>query len=168
MRTLITGIFMLLCCNLILAQEENCGCCTEDHTAFDFWVGSWDVTNADGTPAGKNTIEKVENGCVLRESWKSAKGAFTGSSVNFFNKQSKSWEQLWIDNRGSHLKLKGNRKDNKMILSSDEFTHTDGKTYINRITWTMNEDGTVRQLWEVLHEGEVASVAFDGLYKKAE
>ncbi|NAS11169.1 hypothetical protein GTQ38_04105 [Flavobacteriaceae bacterium R33] len=167
MRTLFTSIFLLASVNLMLAQQENCGCCTEDHTAFDFWVGSWTVTNADGTAAGQNTIEKIENGCVLKESWKSAKGQFTGSSMNFFNKQSGSWEQLWIDNQGSHLKLKGNRKGNQMILSSDEFTHTDGKTYVNRITWTMNEDGTVRQLWEVLHQGEVANVAFDGLYKRA-
>jgi len=59
------------------------------------------------------------------------------------------WEQFWIDNSGNHLKFKENRIGNQMILSSDEFEHTDGKLYVNRITWTSNPNGTVRQYWEV-------------------
>ena len=55
-----------------------------------------------------------------------------------------------------------------MILSSDTFTHTDGKEYVNRITWTHNEDGTVRQFWELLRNGSAVSVVFDGLYEKVE
>ena len=42
------------------AQEESCACCTENHRAFDFWVGTWQVTNPDGSPAGTNTIVKSE------------------------------------------------------------------------------------------------------------
>ena len=53
-----------------------------------------------------------------------------------------------------------------MILTSDEFTKADGKKYRNRITWTKNEDGTVRQLWEVLGQEGNVSISFDGLYKK--
>lgn len=153
---------------LMHAQSDACACCTDDHTAFDFWVGKWEVTKTDGSAAGKNTIEKIEGSCVLRENWTSANGTYTGTSYNFFNLSTKQWEQLWIDNAGNHLKLKGNRIDNNMILSSDEFTHTDGKVYKNRITWTLNKDGSIRQLWEVLQGDEVASVAFDGLYRKKE
>lgn len=53
-----------------------------------------------------------------------------------------------------------------MILASEDFVHTDGNTYKNRITWTLNEDGTVRQLWEVLKNNKVSNVVFDGLYAK--
>ncbi len=42
------------------AQEESCACCTENHRAFDFWVGTWQVTNPDGSLAGTNTIVKSE------------------------------------------------------------------------------------------------------------
>ena len=73
-----------------------------------------------------------------------------------------------MDNAGAHLKLKGNRIGNQMILTSDEFAKKDGKIYQNRITWTHLEDGKVRQLWEVLSDGEVVSVAFDGLYSPME
>ena len=147
-------------------QAESCACCTVDHIAFDFWIGTWEVTNTDGSAAGTSLIEKVQNGCILQESWTSADGKYTGTSNNFYNLTTHQWEQLWIDNYGVHIHLKGNRKDNQMILLSDEFVQTDGKEYRNRITWTLNEDGTVRQLWEVLQGEIVASVSFDGLYVK--
>jgi len=150
------------------AQEESCACCTENHEAFDFWIGTWEVTNPDGTAAGKNTIVKSENNCVMRENWVSAKGGYTGTSTNFYNQNSGQWEQLWIDNTGAHLKLKGNRHGNQMILSSEEFKNKDGVLNRNRITWTLNNDGTVRQLWEILKEEKVISIAFDGHYQRTE
>lgn len=149
-------------------NEQNCNCCSQNHRAFDFWVGKWEVVNfQDGSLAGSSVINKEEGGCVIRENWTSAK-AYTGTSLNFFNAQTSEWEQLWIDNAGASLKLKGNRVNNKMILTSDEFTKSDGKKYRNRIIWTKNDDGTVRQLWEVLGEGNSTSIVFDGLYRKVQ
>ena len=34
---------------------------------FDFWIGEWDVAGANGTPAGSNSIQPAERGCVLIE-----------------------------------------------------------------------------------------------------
>lgn len=48
------------------AQSTNCNCCTEKHVEFDFWIGTWTVTNPNGTPAGTNTIDKIQDHCVLR------------------------------------------------------------------------------------------------------
>lgn len=158
----------LLLAFVTLGQSENCACCTDDHKAFDFWIGNWKVTNTDGTAAGKNTIEKIQNGCILSENWTSATSGFTGTSMNFFNPATKQWEQLWIDNSGNSLKLKGKRVGNQMILASEAYIRADGKPYLNRITWTANEDGTVRQLWEVMQKDSVVNVAFDGLYRKVE
>ncbi|MGB5237728.1 MAG: hypothetical protein WBN59_08860 [Flavobacteriaceae bacterium] len=53
-----------------------------------------------------------------------------------------------------------------MILSSEEIPRENDDPYINRITWTYNEDGTVRQLWEIFAGGKVINIAFDGLYRK--
>ncbi|TXN35020.1 hypothetical protein FVB32_10510 [Flagellimonas hymeniacidonis] len=160
-------VLMFLAFFFVNAQNDaSCTCCSENHMAFDFWVGNWEVTNANGTPAGTSKISKEEGNCTIRENWTSASSGFTGTSLNFFNTTTKQWEQLWIDNAGTFLKLKGNRVGNQMILSSDEFKQDDGKLYKNRITWTKNEDGTVRQLWEVLQGEKVTNTAFDGLYKK--
>ncbi|NNE77030.1 MAG: hypothetical protein HKN31_08155 [Pricia sp.] len=159
---------ILASCSILSAQDDSCACCSDNHKAFDFWVGTWNVTNPDGSLAGTNTIEKIENGCVIRENWVGANGEFSGTSINYFNLKTNQWEQLWVDNSGTHLKLKGNRTGNQMVLSSDESTNADGKDYINRITWTLHDDGSVRQLWEVLQEGQVTNIAFDGLYRKFE
>lgn len=159
-------LFFLFYGFFVVAQTTSCACCSENHKAFDFWEGEWEVTNTDGTKAGTNTIEKVQDNCILQENWVGASGT-KGTSLNFYNLKTEQWEQLWVDNSGTHIKLKGNRVGNQMILSSDEFTHTDGKMYTNRVTWTLNKDGTVRQLWEILEENKVVNIAFDGLYKKS-
>ena len=150
----------------IQAQSEDCACCTEDHKAFDFWLGEWEVFLSDGSKAGTNSIKKDLDNCLVRENWSSEGNNFRGSSINFYNKQQKRWEQIWMDNGGSHLHLKGQRDANQMILTSDEIPREDKPPYVNRITWTLNEDGSVRQLWEILVDGDVASVAFDGIYRK--
>ena len=148
-------------------QSNDCQCCTIDYANFDFWMGSWVVENSSGEKLGNNTIEKLEGGCLLQENWVSNDGKSTGTSVNFYNSTTQEWEQLWVDNTGSHLKLSGNREGSKMILSSELFLHKNGNQYINRITWTDNENGTVRQLWELLSvEEKVIFVLFDGIYRK--
>lgn len=158
-------LFLFLGAFYLQGQNSNCNCCSDDHKAFDFWIGDWEVTHfVKGTPAGKSMIKKEEDGCVIRENWISATPGYTGTSLNFFNTNSNEWEQLWVDNSGTFLKLKGNRVGNQMILVSEPFVKNDGKSYQNRITWTKRDDGTVRQLWELLQGDDVVSVAFDGLY----
>ncbi len=145
---------------------SNCNCCTEKHAEFDFWIGYWKVTNPDGSKAGTNVIDKIQDNCILRENWTSATPGLTGTSQNFYNLKKKQWEQIWVDNQGQSLHLKGNRKDNQMILRTDEETNTEGKKFYHQVTWTHNNDGTVRQLWETYTENQEVVVAFDGLYKK--
>ena len=147
-------------------DNSKCQCCNEKHAEFDFWVGTWNVTNPDGTPAGKNSIEKIQDNCVLRENWTSAKSGYTGTSHNFFNGKTKQWEQIWLDNQGQSLHLKGHKVGNKMILRTDDEINEEGLTFYHQLTWTANEDGTVRQLWETFTNGKEVSIAFDGLYKK--
>ncbi len=150
--------------SLFAQTGDECPCCTEDHNAFDFWVGTWEVRLADGTKAGVNRIVKAEGGCVLQEHWKSANQGFTGTSLNYLNTTTGQWEQLWVDRSGNILKLKGNREGDQMILTSDPFKGPEGSERTNRITWTLREDGTVRQLWEVLEKGSAVQVLFDGYY----
>ncbi len=163
--------FLLLFCLIslsLVAQDKKCNCCTEKHAEFDFWKGTWTVTNPDGTLAGKNIIDKIQSNCVLRENWTSAKGNLTGTSTNFYNYSKKRWEQIWVDNQGGSLHLKGNREGNQMILKTDVAKNQKGESYYHKVTWTLNDDGSVRQYWETITNDKDITVAFDGLYKKAE
>lgn len=152
----------------INAQNSNCKCCTETHAEFDFWIGSWTVTNPNGTIAGTNVIDKIQDNCILRENWTSATPGITGTSNNFYNAAKKQWEQIWVDNQGGNLHLKGNRIGNQMVLKTDLAKNKNGEPFYHRVTWTKNDDGSVRQYWETITNDKDITVAFDGLYKKTE
>lgn len=167
MKTTILAMILVTTFSLN-AQINSCNCCSEKHSEFNFWEGSWIVTKPDGSPAGTNMIDKLQDNCILRENWTSANGSYTGTSYNFYNSKTEMWEQLWLDNQGGVLHLKGNRKGNQMILQSDELENPKGEPYFHRITWTLNGDGSVRQYWETITNNQNIVVAFDGLYKKTQ
>jgi len=152
----------------VFAQEnknENCACCTEAHQAFDFWVGDWTVYDSEDKIVGTNSIQKEYDNCVLKEQWKSS-GTSRGTSYNYYNTTNKTWNQVWVDNSGFSLELKGNYDSNKMVLTSDLLTGEKGNFY-HRITWLKNEDGSVTQIWDLLSEKqEKMREVFKGLYKK--
>lgn len=171
---LTVGFILLALLTLVPASgQENassppCNCCTEMHRAFDFWIGEWEVTGPDGSVLGTNRIDRIQGGCVLQEHWETAGNGTTGTSLNYYNSGDEVWEQLWVDNSGYVLKLRGGPEDGAMVLASDPVRLPSGKDRVNRITWTPREDGTVRQHWEVLEDGEVVQTLFDGIYSRAE
>jgi hypothetical protein len=161
-------LLLLIALPVLHAQEgPDCPCCSAEYKSFDFWVGKWEVTLADGSPAGTNHIERAQDGCVLQEHWNSARQGFTGTSFTYYNSTLGLWEQLWVDNSGNILKLRGGPQGKAMVLSSDPVVGPQGTAVVNRITWTPGEDGGVQQLWELLRDGIVVQVLFDGYYRRA-
>ena len=133
---------------------------------FDFWVGEWEVTDQQtGKKAGENSITLAHGNRVLLESWRSA-SPFTGSSVNAYDATTKRWHQCWMDSSGSVLDLYGGLDDGRMVLAG-ETAPAPGIRQLERITWTPNPDGTVRQHWEQSTDGgKTWQTAFDGLYRR--
>jgi hypothetical protein len=145
-----------------VSQQQN-ACATEKHRQFDFWVGEWAVTQG-GKPAGNNRIESIHGGCVLAEHWTSSLGNFSGSSLNTYDKVNDMWHQTWVDSAGTLLQLNGVFEDGRMILSGT-LAAADGSGKVqHRISWTPNDDGSVRQHWESSTDGEEWTTLFDGLY----
>lgn len=163
MRLLIL-IGIVFYANASLAQEASCACCSDDHRAFDFWLGQWEVTNPNGTFAGSNSIVKVENGCVLREQWTSATPGYTGTSMNYYDLVLKQWVQLWVDNQGQSLYMRGGIVDGSMVLLSDRSPDGTGGYIYNRVSWTPKEGGKVRQHWQTSPDKQEWTTAFDGVY----
>ena len=145
-------------------QRQDCSAAV--YREFDFWVGTWTVT-AQGKPAGTNRIEVDLNGCVLVEHWTAASGG-RGTSLNFYDRASKAWHQSWMDQSGGALRLKGALTNGRMVLQSDPHPGSDGGSAIQRVTWTPEPDGTVRQLWESTSDaGKTWTTVFDGRYTRA-
>ena len=161
---LILAILFILGNSDVLAQTGD-KCSASAYRAFDFWIGEWQVTGPDGQLAGRNLIEKIHDGCALRENWSSATSSFTGTSLNFYNQRLKQWHQTWVDNQGGSLDLNGTGDGSTMTLASQVALDAQGREVKHTITWTKNKDGSVRQLWETSTNGEI-STAFDGLYTK--
>ncbi len=168
MKKILFFLSIMLSSGMLIAQAASCSCCTENHKAFDFWLGSWEVTLPDGRQAGENRIEKLQGGCLLRENWKSSNPGFTGTSYNYYEPRTASWEQLWIDSSGTILKLSGKREGNSMVLRSAPVLDEAGHQTVQQITWTILPEGKVRQVWEVLQDGVSTQVVFDGLYTPKE
>lgn len=150
------------------AQDEAkpCPCCSEPYRQFDFWLGDWEAYGPTGNLAGTNHIVLLHGQCVIQENWSSGGGSFTGTSYNYYDAADETWNQTWVDNQGGNLQLKGSWNGAAMVLLSEPATTADGVTSQSRITWTPNEDGTVRQHWELTKDGGLTwSTLFDGLYK---
>ena len=140
-------------------------CKGAEHHQFDFWIGTWTVQNPQGEREGENTIEPIQKGCALRESWTGAEGS-SGTSLNFYDRGEKKWHQTWIDASGGPLYLDGSFDAGKMVLTGER-PRKDGGRAKHRISWEPLKDGRVRQLWETSKDGgKTWETSFDGYYTK--
>jgi len=168
-KTLIVASIVIvnLTGNIWAQQQQPFPCDSKEAHQFDFWIGDWDVY-ATGTETiiGHNTITPIANGCAVLENWTGGGGSI-GSSINKFNFATKVWEQMWVDNSGSSLHIKGVYADAKMVLENEQPARKGNGTVKNKITYCNNADGTVRQHWEFsTDQGKTWQSSFDGLYKK--
>ncbi|MEM7779084.1 MAG: hypothetical protein AAF697_01690 [Pseudomonadota bacterium] len=141
-------------------------CAGEEHAAFDFWIGEWDVfVTGTEIKAGENRIEKVSSGCVIRETWSSQSGA-DGSSMSFINHRSDRWEQLWVGNDGTRVDFVGGMVEGEMVLTGYwDGIGPGGSDVLIRMTYTANEDGSVRQFGEgSTDHGKTWQTSFDLTY----
>lgn len=149
---------------LILYGQQDCKCCSEKFHEFDFWIGNWEVFDSKGNKVGDNEIKTIENGCALMERWRGLRGG-TGTSLNYYNKQDSTWNQVWVSSSSAVLKLKGSIINDSMILKGEPFT-MDSVTYYNQIKWTKIEE-SVKQEWEVYDSsGNLKHKVFIGIYIK--
>ena len=130
---------------------------------FDFWVGEWDVRDAEGKTAGVNRIASEENGCVLVERWNSAAGGH-GQSYNYYDPAAGKWKQLWVG-LGILLHMEGGLVDGSMRLEGPLQYLKEGRRTTLRGTWSKLPDGRVRQHFEESEDGGKSwTTWFDGYY----
>ena len=138
----------------------------EAFAAFDFWVGDWKVHDASGVLQGTNTITRDERGCVLTEKWNSVTGG-TGMSVNFLDRITGEWVQVWNSEGGSQIQIRGGMTGEGMLLTGTLHNVGAGTTVPFRGLWTPLSDGRVRQFFEQSpDEGETWVPWFEGFYTR--
>jgi hypothetical protein len=137
-------------------------CNAAEYRQFDFWLGEWQVHGPAGKLAGTNRIEREYDGCVVHEHYTGAKG-YRGESLNTYDPDRKVWHQTWVDNQGLLLLVEGGWRGTRMVLEGKS-VGASGKASQQRITWTPNADGSVRQLWEASEDSGKWTTVFDGKY----
>jgi len=148
-------------------QAQQSPCADEAHRQFDFWVGTWEVTNAQGDVVGTNEITSILRGCALLEEWQSA-GPYSGKSLNIYDAANDKWHQTWVDNGGLLLELDGKLVDGRMVMEGRR-PGPDGSDVLHRITWEPLEGGDVRQTWDTTaDEAQTWTTLFDGRYTPRE
>ena len=148
--------------------ELNAYPCLSDSVArhFDFWLGEWDVYVGQ-QKVGENSITRARGGCAIHESYITTRN-YAGQSINFYSPVDDKWHQHWVGSSGDvYNYVEIARAEGMLQFLSDFKNPFNGNLSLSKLTFTLNEDGTVSQLFESSTDlGETWTSSFNGLYKK--
>lgn len=116
---------------------------------FDFWLGTWDLTweVAGETKHGTNTITRILEGHVVRESFEGMPGTeLVGQSYSVYLPRCACWQQTWVDNYGGLLTFEGGMVGDEMILTR-RIEHQ-GRIIMQRMIFTDIEDDSLTWRWQ--------------------
>jgi len=134
-----------------------------EHRQFDFWIGEWNVQNAQGQQVGTSSIQRIENGCVILENWTGGLGG-TGKSLNFYDASLHKWRQTWADSSGGVSEFAGDYKDDA-IRFEGESHNPNGTKITRRLTFFNLGPDRVRQFSESTTDGgKTWNVDYDFTY----
>jgi hypothetical protein len=140
-------------------------CTSPEHRQLDFWVGTWNVTNSKGEPAGINRIEKILDGCVLQENWQGQRGG-QATSLSLYNAIDKKWQQMRVNSRGDVVFLAGGLREGKMEMTGT-WTHRSGDVDHLKVTWEPLADDGVRQVMVSSSDGgKTWTTVFDDVSRR--
>ncbi|MEL1250109.1 hypothetical protein [Aurantiacibacter gilvus] len=144
-------------------------CAAEEFAAFDFWVGEWEVyQTGTETQVATSRIEKVSNGCAVRETWMPLRGG-GGSSLTTLDPQTGTWHQLWVGGQPGRVFFEGGPVDGAMVLTGYWGQDAEGRANLVRMIYTLGEDGSVRQHGEAsVDHGQTWGPSFDLTYRPKE
>ncbi|MGE0045383.1 MAG: hypothetical protein AB7J28_08075 [Hyphomonadaceae bacterium] len=164
-------LFVIGCAHAQQAQPTRPApptCDTPNHRAFDFWIGEWDayVTGTENM-AGRSTIAREDAGCVITEHWRSQRVTYSGRSLNMYDRITGRWEQFWVDSTGNITHFIGGAHEGGMrLVAEDDVGPGQATPVFNRMTFTPNPDGSVRQHGEQSSDrGATWTTSYDFTYR---
>ena len=166
-KNILLGCVLTITASSVLAEEKIPMPCMENskYQEFDFWLGDWEVFDVKGTKQGSNKIEKIYGGCLITESWTSVNNT-PGFSTNYYNPVTDKWAQRWVS-KGTIIEYEGGMNNGSMILEGTIYYHKSEKSAPFKGTWTLLEDGRVRQFFEQYSQKDKKWLTwFDGYYVK--
>jgi hypothetical protein len=133
-------------------------CDTPQHHQFDYWVGDWQVFDADSQQlVAVDRVEKHAEGCIIQQNLTFITDMYRRPGVNYrlagigVNRfDGEAWLQIWADNQWGAIVMRGTADANgsmtfKSIIPS--------RNRDLRIIWEKRADGTVRNVEYVAPAG---------------
>lgn len=156
---------LILVASAAAVSAQQAAPCRDDgrYAALDFWVGEWRVVDRQGETVGTNRIEKRQAGCLIEESWTSARGG-GGQSMNYLDPATGLWKQHWVDQRGTVVHYTGT-VDGGVLLYEGQHIRADGTVRMARVRLEPLAEGRLHHLIEHSTDGgETWTTYFDATY----
>jgi hypothetical protein len=147
-------------------QKSAAPCSAAEFHQWDFWLGSWRVTDLKGVFQGTNEIKVAPSGCGLIENWHGAQGG-TGVSFNGYDPVRRMWTQFWVSD-GEVIRLEGRRAPHGALRLRGSISNSvNGTEHPFRGTWTPQTDGSVKQeFFEYDPKAKTWNEWFTGIYRR--
>ncbi|HYN84475.1 MAG TPA: tetratricopeptide repeat protein [Pyrinomonadaceae bacterium] len=154
-------------------REQTQPCTTRPQfRQLDFWVGEWELRDAQGQKLGESTVKLDAADCVVSETTTvtppllSGQVAYTVRSMSMFVPRRNRWHFRSFDSLGQLLELSGEFSDGALRLTGEN-VYQDGRRNLDRVTFSQVAPGRVRQLWEQSSDGGASwRVLLDGHFVK--
>ena len=152
------------------AAQPAVDCTDADHSAFNFWVGEWDVSaTGTDTVVAHSTIASTAGGCAIEENYHQTVGpggaptTYHGVSFSTFDARGGGvWRQFYMDSGGAVTMFEGGLRDGAMVLDAPARGGA-----IQRMTVSPEPDGSVRQRGESSTDGGVTwTPGYDFRYRR--
>ncbi len=170
MVRILTVILFLLFLTGPAVRAQGTGPCSRDslYLLMDFWVGDWWVTDTLGNLTGSNRIEKILDGCALREQWLSVTGT-AGMSLFYVDGETREWKQVWVTNNA--LAPGGQKNKTLVYVHGDRSVvfqgscKTNGRVIFDRTILQPHHEDLVLQTIEISKDyGKTWEKTFTGIY----
>ena len=139
-------------------------CTAAEFHQFDFWIGDWDVFEAGAaTPPARVIVDRILDGCVLREDYQGANGT-RGLSFSIYDAPRRVWHQSWVTNRGQLLVIEGGLRGNEMILAGAD--RSKGPAGRVRGVWTPIGRNVREVAMTSADDGQTWTPWFDLMFRK--
>jgi hypothetical protein len=121
---------------------------------FDFTVGNWKLTAANGLAIGTSSIaiDPTLSGCLTIESFSTPKG-YRAISWLYYDALENTYFRTYVDTEGERVEMRGTFDNGVFTMEGAEPIHgADGARV--RMTWKQTSATTTLQTWEVSRDGE--------------
>jgi hypothetical protein len=146
-------------------------CTDARHTAFDFWLGDWEVrpTGTDVVVA-TSVISRAAGGCAIEENYHQTMNRaggpidYRGQSLSVFDQANGGkWRQFYISSGGSVTAFEGHAVDGAIVLDAPGAGGA-----MQRMTVAPQADGSVRQWGQTSTDGgrTWSAAGYDFTYRR--